>query len=103
MIPRVPRRYDPLVKFLKETLANKQIGHRVKMAAAMRLSDIYLAHDSAQERREIARERVRVAEAAQAAQAKTVSGTPVQEPGTPQDPEQSAKQFLESLEVITNE
>lgn len=65
MIPRMPRRYDAVTKFLRETVANDKVGIRVRMQAAMRLSEILLAHDAAKERREIARERTARAELAQ--------------------------------------
>jgi hypothetical protein len=95
MTPRIGRRYDALTRFLKETIGNEKIGHRVRMAAALRLSDIYLEHDRSQERREIARDRT----AARVAEAKA---NPVPEPSTPEmqapaDAERAALEFLAGL------
>jgi hypothetical protein len=47
---KVSRRYDKLVKFFRDTLANESITHRVRMQAAERLSEIYARHDEAAEK-----------------------------------------------------
>src|ERR1035437_8967681 len=61
---RLSRRYDPVVRTLK--LLMETGNARVKESAAMRLSEVYLLHDPAGERKEtaIARAEARAAEAA---------------------------------------
>lgn len=97
MTPRIGRRYDALVRFLKETIANEKIGHRVRMQAAMRLSEIYLQHDAAKERRELAELKASAkSEAATAASAPALPSVLESQP----DPERAAKEFLERMRTI---
>jgi hypothetical protein len=45
MKTKVSRRYDALVRFLRDTVRNESIAHRVRMQAAERLSEIYARHE----------------------------------------------------------
>jgi hypothetical protein len=51
------RRYDVLVRFLRETINNPKIAHRVRMAAAVRLDAIYERNETLSERAEQRKER----------------------------------------------
>jgi hypothetical protein len=42
---RVPRKYDTLINFLKDTITNPSISHRVRFAAAERLDNLYARHE----------------------------------------------------------
>jgi hypothetical protein len=92
MRERLPRRYDATVKFFKHTLANEKISHRVRLQAAMRLSDILLEHDRTINRKELAQER-----------AAARQGEP-QEPAEPEQehhplsPEQAEREAIAFLE-----
>jgi hypothetical protein len=45
------RKYAELVKFLKSVMGNPKVGLRVRMAAAMRLDEIYSRHEAAEQKR----------------------------------------------------
>jgi hypothetical protein len=50
MKPKISRRYDALVRFLRDTMTNESITHRIRFQAAERLSEIYARHDEAAEK-----------------------------------------------------
>lgn len=51
------RKYQEVVKFLKVTIGNERVAHRVRMQAALRLADLLSEHDRANERSVLAVER----------------------------------------------
>ncbi|MES2391037.1 MAG: hypothetical protein V4555_05310 [Acidobacteriota bacterium] len=53
------RRYAEVVKFLKATVKNERLAHKIRFRAAERLIEVYTAHDRAVERSEAARTKPR--------------------------------------------
>jgi 5'-3' exonuclease len=77
---KVPRKYDMLVKFLKETIANPSISHRVRFAAAERLDNLYSRHEMYEQQAQRRQEREAKAGAVQG------QGEPVEAAETRQQP-----------------
>lgn len=74
------------------------------MAAAMRLTDVYLAHVATQERRELAKIKAATVKAEPIAPAATEPANT--RPQSPEDAEKAAREFLDRLhkeEMTTNE
>jgi hypothetical protein len=46
MAVKTSRKYDVLVKFLKDTITNPKITHRVRFAAAERLDNLYARQET---------------------------------------------------------
>jgi hypothetical protein len=98
---KVSRRYDKLVKFFRDTLANESITHRVRMQAAERLSEIYARHDEAAEKAAARKDRAETrAVSGQSQQGATeASQTPTQDHEQEQLTTQAdIQRFLDSIQ-----
>ena len=89
------RKYQELVRFLKETLTNKQVGMKVRMAAAIRLDDLYRRHEETQLELERREERKRQGQAAAGMPGAEVDRA--ETPAPPENPEDAAELFLERM------
>lgn len=83
---RLPRRYDDVMKTLRGLLASK--AERIRFQAAMRMSEILLEHQRAEERVTIATERA-AARKTESEAAEQPDAQPVQ-----QNAEEAARAFL---------
>ena len=76
------RRYQEIVRFLKDTIKNKNLSHKIRMLAVVRLDAIYERQEAATMKREDREARARLAMPQAPAQA-AVPDTP--EPESPGD------------------
>ena len=61
-MPKLNRRqYQELVRFLKDTIKNPSVGHRVRMSAAARLDGILSRHEYAEQQAEARKARLQLA------------------------------------------
>jgi hypothetical protein len=89
---RLPRRYDHVMKTLRSLMASK--GERIRFQAAMRISEILLTHQQAEERLTIAAERA-AARKAEAAEQRANPGVPESaDPVSREDAIRQAQEFL---------
>jgi len=92
---RLPRRYDDVMKTLRGLLDSKT--ERIRFQAAMRMSEILLEHQRAEERVTIATER------AAARKSEAEAGADAGDEATaPQTAEEAARAFLASITKSTN-
>ena len=91
------RRYDVLIRFLRETIGNPKIAYRVRMAAAVRLDDLYSRHEMLAERTEQRKDRALAR--AEAHQTQQTQQTQVQavDPAEPQDDDARIKAVFAAI------
>jgi hypothetical protein len=95
MRARVGRKYDKLVRYLRGVLDDPKASERMKMLAADKLCNIFLAHDAAEERKAIARERQAArAEAAQIAETQPEAPAEESQPVSREEALRQAEAFL---------
>lgn len=92
-VSRLPRRFDSVMKTLRELMNSK--SERTRLAAALRASEILLEHQRGEERTAIAIERAAARKAE--AEAGTNAGESTQ---APQTAEEAARAFLASITKV---
>jgi hypothetical protein len=92
MAVKVSRKYDALVKFLKETVANERMSINTRMSAATKLDSIYARHEEREEKEAIRKERAE-------ARVRKEAGLPDEPEETVEEtPEQTPSQLAEERE-----